>query len=142
MELLRFIEKNDLEGFKENLDMDSVEEVDEQKNTILHYCVDMDKYDFIDALLYNGADPNAKNKEGNTPLHIAAEKNYGKIMDLLLSFGGDLEIKNNHQRTAINLAIAVKANSVLKVIENSGADYSGSETRFEKISHHRRLEDF
>ena len=46
-------------------------------------------------------------------------------MELLLEFGGDLEIKNNHQRTAVNLAIASKATSVLKVIENSGADYDG-----------------
>lgn len=63
-------------------------------------------------------------------------------MELLLEFGGDLEIKNNHQRTAINLAIASKANSVLKVIENSGADYNGLGAGFEKINHHRRLEDF
>jgi ankyrin repeat protein len=142
MELLKFVEQNDLEGFKENLDMDSIEELDEKRNTILHYCVDMDKYDFVDALLYNGADPNVKNREGNTSLHIAAQRNYGKIMELLLEFGGDLDIKNNHQRTATNLAIAAKANSVLKAIENSGADYDGAGAGFEKINHHRKLEDF
>lgn len=141
MELLRFVEQNDLEQFKENLDMDAIEELDEKKNTILHHCVDMDKYEFVDALLYNGADPNTKNKEGNTPLHIAAQKNHGKIMELLLEFGGDLEIKNNHQRTAVNLAIASKANSVLKTIENSGADYKGLGAGFEKMGHHRKLED-
>lgn len=141
MELLKFVEQNDLEQFKENLDMDSIEELDENKNTILHYCVDMNKYEFVDTLLYNGADPNTKNKEGNTALHIAAQKNYGKIMELLLEFGGDLEIKNNHQRTAVNLAIASKANSVLKTIENSGADYKGLGAGFEKMGHHRKLED-
>lgn len=31
MELLKFVEENDLEGFKENLDMDSLEELDEKK---------------------------------------------------------------------------------------------------------------
>ncbi len=89
MELLKFLQENDLEGFKENLDMDSIEEIDEEKNTILHHCVekgfkenlDMDSieeideekntilhhcvekgaYDFVDALVYNGADPNVKN---------------------------------------------------------------------------------
>lgn len=142
MELLKFVEQNDLEGFKENLDMDTMEELDSNKNSILHHCVDMDKYEFVDALLYNGADPNMKNREGNTPLHIAGQKNYGRIMELLLEFGGDLEIKNNHQRTAVSLAVASKANSVLKVIENSGADYHGLGAGFEKINHHRRLEDF
>ena len=142
MELLKFVEQNNLEEFKNNLDMDSIEEVDNNKNTILHHCVEMDKYDFVDALLYNGADPNVKNREGNTPLHIAGQKNYGKIMELLLEFGGDLEIKNNHQRTAVNLAIASKATSVLKVIENRGADYDGLGAGFEKINPHRRLEDF
>lgn len=74
MELLKFVEQNNLEEFKNNLDMDSIEEVDNNKNTILHHCVEMDKYDFVDALLYNGADPNVKNREGNTPLHIAGQK--------------------------------------------------------------------
>ena len=40
MELLRFLEENDLTAFKENLDMDSIEETDENGNTILHYCVE------------------------------------------------------------------------------------------------------
>lgn len=142
MELLKFVEQNDLEGFKDNLDMDSMEELDGNKNSILHYCVEMNKYEFVDALLYNGADPNLKNREGNTPLHIAGQKNCAKIMELLLEFGGDLEIKNNHQRTAVNLAISSKANEVLKVIENSGADYEDLASGFEKIGHHRRLEDF
>ena len=31
MELLKFLQENDLEGFKENLDMDSIEEIDELK---------------------------------------------------------------------------------------------------------------
>lgn len=141
MEILKFVKENDLIGFKENLDMDTLEEVDENRNTILHHCVELDKYDFVDALLYNGADPNTKNRLGNTALHIAAQKNFGKIMELLLDFGGDLEIKNNQQRTPINLAIAAKAGSVLKVIENSGADYGNFSAGFEKINHHRRLED-
>lgn len=142
MELLKFVEQDDLKGFKENLDMDSIEELDDKKNTILHLCVEMGKYEFVDVLLYNGADPNAKNKDGNTALHISAQKDSGKIMEILLEFGGDLDIKNNHQRTAINLARVSKSNNVLKVIENSGADYVGAGSGFEKMSHHRRLEDY
>ena len=140
MELLKFLEENDLRAFKENLDMDSVEETDENGNTILHYCVEDGAYDFIDALVYCGADPNAKNKDGDTPVHIAAIKDLGKIMELLIEFGGEVNIKNNHQRTALNLATASKARSVLKVIENSGMDYSAMVGR-EKIAHHKRLEE-
>lgn len=103
MELLKFVEQNNLEEFKNNLDMDSIEEVDTQ-NTILHHCVEMDKYDFVDALLYNGADPNVKNREGNTPLHIAGQKNYGKIMGVIIRVWWRFRDKNNHQRTAVNLA--------------------------------------
>lgn len=141
MELLKFVEENDLEGFKDNLDMDSMEEQDSDRNTILHHCVDMDKIDFVDMLLYNGADPNIKNKDGNTPLHIAAQKDLGKIMELLLEFGGDIDIKNNRQRTVLNLANVGKAKKVLKAIENSGADYDFT-SGVEKISHHRKFEDF
>ena len=141
MELLKFVVENDLEGFKENLDMDTMEEIDENKNTILHLCVDMEKFDFVDTLLYNGADPNTKNKEGNTPLHIAAQKDLGEIMELLLEFGGDVDIKNNRQRTVLNMANVSKAKKVLKVIENSGADYDFT-SGIEKINHHRRLEDY
>lgn len=141
MELLKFVEENDLEGFKDNLDMDAMEEQDENRNTILHHCVDMDKFDFVDTLLYNGADPNVKNKEGNTPLHIAAQKDLGDIMEMLIEFGGDVDVKNNRQRTVVGLANVAKAKKVLKVIENSGADYDFS-SGVEKISHHRKLEDF
>lgn len=140
MELLKFLLENDLEGFKENLDMDSIEEVDEKKNTILHYCVEKGAYDFVDALVYNGADPNTKNKEGETPVHLAAKNDMADIMELLLEFGGDVSIKNNHQRSALNMATLSKAKKVLKVIENSGIDYSAEAGR-EKFSHHRRFED-
>lgn len=142
MELLKFVNENDFDGFKENLDMDSIEEIDENKNTILHICVEKGLYDYVDALLYNGADTNIKNKLGFTPLHIAAQKNLDKIMELLLEFGGDLDIKNNQQRTPVNLAIASKATKVLRVIENSGVDYDDLTSGFEKINHHRKLEDF
>lgn len=140
MELLKFLQENDLEGFKENLDMDSIEEIDEKKNTILHYCVEKGAYDFVDALVYNGADPNTKNKDGETPVHLAAKNDMADIMELLLEFGGDVALKNNHQRTALNLATTLKAKKVLKVIENSGMDYSAGAGR-EKISHHRRFEE-
>lgn len=73
-------------------------------------------------------------------MHIAAIKDLGKIMELLIEFGGEVNIKNNHQRTALNLATASKARSVLKVIENSGMDYSAMVGR-EKIAHHKRLEE-
>lgn len=140
MELLKFLQENNLEGFKENLDMDSIEEIDEEKNTILHHCVEKGAYDFVDALVYNGADPNVKNKYGETPVHIAARNDFDNIMELLLEFGGDVTIKNNHQRSALNLATTLKSKKVLRVIENSGMDYSATIGR-EKITHHRRFEE-
>lgn len=140
MELLKFLQENDLEGFKENLDMDSIEEVDEERNTILHHCVEKGAYDFVDALVYNGADPNVKNRYGETPVHIAARNDMDEIMELLLEFGGDVTIKNNHQRSALNLATTLKSKKVLRMIENSGMDYSTIVGR-EKITHHRRFEE-
>lgn len=140
MELLKFLQENDLEGFKENLDMDSIEEIDEERNTILHHCVEKGAYDFVDALVYNGADPNVKNRYGETPVHIAARNDMDEIMELLLEFGGDVTVKNNHQRSALNLATTLKSKKVLRVIENSGMDYSAIVVR-EKITHHRRFEE-
>ena len=69
-----------------------------------------------------------------------ARNDMDEIMELLLEFGGDVTIKNNHQRSALNLATTLKSKKVLRVIENSGMDYSAIVGR-EKITHHRRFEE-
>ena len=46
MELLTFLENDDLENFNENMSISAVEEKDSKGFTILHLAVQREKYDF------------------------------------------------------------------------------------------------
>ncbi len=135
MELLTFLlESDDIENFEENLSIITVEEKDSKGFTILHLAVQEGKYDFVDALMYHGADPNVENKNHETPLHIAAKKDfhkifkllweYGahKIFKLLWEYGADLEQEDYKGRTPKDIALENSSKRVLREIEEIEED--------------------
>jgi ankyrin repeat protein len=97
-ELFEAISKNDLEKTKDLLKKDGV-----QINT-LYSAVLRGQQDIIKLLLANGADINAKNKDGNTPLHeTQAAVDAEAIINLLLDNGADINATNNQGNTLLNL---------------------------------------
>jgi len=61
------------------------------KESALHLAVQKSNRDIAFSLLYHGADPNMRNKNGCSPLHYATEKN---IASLLVSFGAETNLKD------------------------------------------------
>lgn len=55
-------------------------------------------------LLVDGADINAKNKDGETPLMWAEYKNHTEIIKLLIRKGADINAINNDGDTALIIA--------------------------------------
>lgn len=122
MELLTFLESDDIENFEENLSIITVEEKDSKGFTILHLAVQEGKYEFVDALMYHGADPNVENKNHETPLHIAAKKDFHKIFKLLWEYGADLEQEDYKGRTPKDIALENSSRRVLREIEEIEED--------------------
>ncbi len=122
MELLTFLENNDIENFEENLSIFAVEEKDIKGHTILHYAVQHEKEEFVNVLMYHGADPNVENKNHETPLHFAAKKDLHKIFRLLWEYGADLEEEDHKGRTPKEIAKVSSSRKVLKIIEEIEED--------------------
>lgn len=81
---------------------------DDSGNTPLHNVIikaePFSTVHLINIHLKNGANINAKNKDGNTPLHLALILSNEYIIEQLLIKGADITIKNNKGQTAIELA--------------------------------------
>lgn len=122
MELLTFLENDDLDNFNENMSIYAVEEKNSEGSTILHIAVDKEKYDFVDALMYHGADPNVENKKHETPLHLAARKDLDEIFKLLWEYGADLEQENYRGETPKDIAEKNHSKKVLRIIEDIEED--------------------
>ena len=69
----------------------------------LHYAVAYDQGAAAKALLDNGADVNASDKEGNTPLHFAAGYGRGAAVKALLAARADPGTRNSDGKTAAEL---------------------------------------
>lgn len=122
MELLTFLENDDLENFNENMSICAVEERDSKGSTILHIAVEREKYDFVDALMYHGADPDVENKDHETPLHFAARQDADEIFKLLWEYGADLDQENYRGETPKDIAQKNHSKKVLKIIEEIEED--------------------
>jgi cytohesin len=75
-------------------------------NGILHSTFVWGNKDIMELLLADGADVNAKDKNGETPLHIAAQCNNKFSVEVLLAHKADVNVKDNDNETPLNLAAA------------------------------------
>ena len=55
-------------------------------------------------LMANGADPNARSRDGDTPLHLAARTPTPEVLKALAAGGGDVDARNNRAETPLHEA--------------------------------------
>jgi ankyrin repeat protein len=76
--------------------------------------------DEVIRLVEEGADINAKSKDGATPLHLAAHKRRRDVAKMLIDKGADLNAKNKDGLTPLAYAIRVRNRAVAEVIWRHG----------------------
>ena len=73
----------------------------EEKDTSLFHAIGNHDYDEVENALYNGANVNARNKDGDTPLICAINSGEYDVIELLLENGAD--VTNEEQSLAEDL---------------------------------------
>jgi len=69
----------------------------------------------------NGADVNAKNKDGTTPIHLASTKAHNEgIADLLIANGADVNAKDKDGLTPLAYAKKMRNGAVAEVLRRHG----------------------
>ena len=63
--------------------------------SLLHYAARRNKINSVGTLIQNGANINARDRNGNTPLHFAAERNNLEVVNILLQNGANINASNN-----------------------------------------------
>eukprot|EP01117_Protostelium_nocturnum_P009014 TRINITY_DN3235_c1_g1_i2.p1 TRINITY_DN3235_c1_g1~~TRINITY_DN3235_c1_g1_i2.p1 ORF type:complete len:352 (-),score=108.34 TRINITY_DN3235_c1_g1_i2:126-1181(-) len=97
--------------------------VDEEGGeTALHFAVQENYVEVVEALLAKGADANAKDLEGITPLHMAAGHNNTEIISLLLDNKADINASNAFGSTPLHIAAFQGQLIAVEALVEKGAD--------------------
>jgi len=86
---------------------------------LLHYAVDKGHNEFVELLIENGADVNAKKVDGDTPLHAAAMNGHKAIAELLIENGADVNANSWGGWTPLHCA---KTKEITELLLTNGAD--------------------
>lgn len=90
--------------------------INKQGETPLHSTISRPQktHKIIEILIANGANVNAKNRDGKTPLHLAVAPTHWNLndtatkpilIDILIAKGADVNAKDNEGNTPLNLAL-------------------------------------
>ena len=93
-----------------------------EDSTPLHAAALANARQTAEVLLQNGADINAKAKDGTTPLHAAALANARQTAEVLLQNGADANAKDEDGTTLLHAAALANARQTAEVLLQNGAD--------------------
>jgi len=82
----------------------TVNEVDNQGETALHWASRTGSTSTVELLIKHGAKVNVKDNKGETPLHKAAWRNQTEAVEELIARGANIEATNNEGKKPIDLA--------------------------------------
>jgi hypothetical protein len=103
--------------------MERVNTANKKGQTLLHLAVDMQFEPVIPLLLKQGADINARDKQGKTPTQIAIELGSAEALDVLLASSKlDTEIYDKHGTTILIGALKTAQWATAKKILDLGAE--------------------
>ncbi|PSN57958.1 hypothetical protein C0J52_00200 [Blattella germanica] len=94
---------------------------DDSGSTSLHYAVDRERPDMIQALIENGADPNIRHRgTNNTPVHCATLHGYSDCLRTLVQLGAATTVFNGTE-AAIHIAAKSGNAEIVKCLLDLGA---------------------
>ena len=103
----------------------SLNEVDEDGNTVLMKLLKVKQYDLVEKYINNSDyDINHQNKDGNTLVHLLSSKDYLHVASIIKKLRRNKEvnpnIRNNEGKTALDIAIKTdNLCTTLKLIEDN-----------------------
>jgi len=95
--------------------------------TPLHVAADKGRGDFVELLLENKADVNAKALDDWTPLHRAVLRWNKDVVELLLASKADVNAKDDLGLTPLHLAIHAGVKDMVEVLLAKGADVNAKD---------------
>ena len=107
----------------------------DELNKRLYDAVSGNRISEIEQLLKQGADVNAKDKNGWTPLHQAANKGFPEIVKLLIKNGADVNVKDKDGWTPLHDALYWDLVGIAKLLIENGADVNAKDKRGETPIH-------
>jgi ankyrin repeat protein len=87
-----------------------------QQVTPLHSAVSRRQTMIAEALLAQGANPNARQQAGVTPLHQAAHNGHAEMVKLLLAHGADRQARMDDGRTPLAMALETGKREVIDLL--------------------------
>jgi ankyrin repeat protein len=90
--------------------------------TPLHWAAEAGNVEKAKRLIADGADANARNRNGDTPLHFAARAGKLEMVRLLVGAGADCESKGCHSATPLHQAIASANPDIVEYLLSVGAN--------------------
>lgn len=96
------------------------------EESLLHRACKAGSQIFVERFVTEGADVNAKNKEGYTALHLAIKKGNENIIKYLLERGANVHIKTaDYGYNALHLAVKTWNTAIVELVLNYGAFIDG-----------------
>jgi len=90
--------------------------------TALHIVTKRRDAPWMGFLLQNGADPNARDRDGNTPVLLAASTSFADGVRVMIAGKANLDAANNRGETALIKAVLVRDAPSARLLLEYGAD--------------------
>lgn len=121
--LYQAIAQNDFQSLQKAVQMGAlINANDHFGHSPLHYAAYKGNEGFVDFLLRNGGDPNARSKHLSTPLHSAAWGRNLKVAEILLEDGADVNAETDEGETPAMTASLRGEKDLLEILFSLSAD--------------------